>query len=46
MLRFAKLTCYDAVRESRLPAVLRNANPTGATWRSIDGRWTTEAING
>jgi NADP-dependent aldehyde dehydrogenase len=24
MLRFAKLTCYDAVRESRLPRVLRD----------------------
>lgn len=44
LLRFAKLTCYDAVRESRLPEVLRNENPTGATWRSIDGKWTLGTI--
>jgi NADP-dependent aldehyde dehydrogenase len=44
MLRFAKLTCFDAVRENRLPDTLRNANPTGATWRSIDGEWTTRSI--
>jgi NADP-dependent aldehyde dehydrogenase len=43
MLRFAKLTCYDAVRESRLPSVLRDANPTGKTWRCIDGAWTLDA---
>lgn len=40
MLRFGKLTCYDAVRESRLPRVLRDANPTGSTYRCIDGAWT------
>jgi len=40
MLRFAKLTCFDAVRSSRLPALLQDANPTGTTWRSIDGQWT------
>lgn len=45
MLRFAKLTCYDAVREARLPVVLRHANPTGTTWRCIDGRWTTDSID-
>jgi NADP-dependent aldehyde dehydrogenase len=44
MLRFAKLTCFDAVRENRLPDTLRNANPTGSTWRSIDGEWTTRSI--
>lgn len=44
MIRFAKLTSYDAVRESRLPWVLRNTNPTGQVWRSIDGRWTQENI--
>jgi NADP-dependent aldehyde dehydrogenase len=37
--RFAVLECYDNVRESRLPAILRNANPTGA-WRFIDGAWS------
>ena len=44
LLRFAKLTCYDAVRESRLPDILKNENPTGSTWRSIDGKWTTGTI--
>jgi NADP-dependent aldehyde dehydrogenase len=37
--RFAVLECYDNVREPRLPAILRNANPTGA-WRLIDGAWS------
>ena len=40
MLRFAKLTCYDTVRPDRLPLLLQDKNPTGETWRSIDGRWT------
>ena len=39
--RFAVLACYDNVREPRLPAALRNKNPTGKLWRSIDGNWTT-----
>ena len=39
--RFAALECYDDVRENRLPALLRNKNPTGETWRLIDGKWTT-----
>jgi NADP-dependent aldehyde dehydrogenase len=39
MIRFAKLTCFDAVRPSRLPAVLQDSNPQKA-WRSIDGAWT------
>lgn len=38
--RFALLACYDQVREPRLPPALRNKNPTGSTWRSIDGVWT------
>lgn len=42
MLRFGKLTCYDAVREPRLPRVLRDANPTGTTYRCIDGAWTLD----
>jgi NADP-dependent aldehyde dehydrogenase len=42
VLRFAKLTCYDAVRESRLPKVLRDKNPNGSTFRCIDGAWTKE----
>ncbi|WP_428937397.1 aldehyde dehydrogenase (NADP(+)) [Fontivita pretiosa] len=38
--RFAMLHCYDNVREHRLPPLLRNKNPTGSTWRLIDGAWT------
>jgi NADP-dependent aldehyde dehydrogenase len=45
MLRFAKLTCFDAVREARLPEVLRNANPAGSTWRNVDGQWTTQSLS-
>jgi len=41
MIRFAKLTCYDNVRDSRLPWLLQDKNPTGKTWRCIDGEWTT-----
>lgn len=39
--RFAKLTCYDAVRPARLPWLLRDRNPTPRTWRLVDGVWTT-----
>ncbi len=38
--RFAMLSCYDNVREHRLPPSLRDKNPTGSLWRSIDGQWT------
>lgn len=38
--RFAALRCYDNVRHERLPALLRDQNPTGSTWRFIDGRWS------
>jgi 2,5-dioxopentanoate dehydrogenase len=41
--RFAVLECYDSVREPRLPAFLRNANPTGA-WRLIDGAWSQAEV--
>jgi NADP-dependent aldehyde dehydrogenase len=40
MLRFAALHCYDNVRQERLPAELQDRNPTGRTWRLIDGAWT------
>ncbi|MEQ1825027.1 MAG: aldehyde dehydrogenase (NADP(+)) [Pirellula sp.] len=43
MIRFAKLTCFDNVREPRLPIVLRNQNATQA-WRLVDGNWTTAPI--
>jgi NADP-dependent aldehyde dehydrogenase len=39
--RFARLACYDNVRPYRLPPALRDQNPTGKLWRSIDGQWTT-----
>jgi NADP-dependent aldehyde dehydrogenase len=38
--RFAALQSYDNVRPSRLPALLRDANPGGRAWRFIDGQWT------
>lgn len=41
LFRFAKLTCYDAVRSERLPELLQDKNPTGQTWRCIDLAWTT-----
>ena len=40
MLRFGKLTSFDNVRAERLPKLLQDANPTGKTWRSVDGAWT------
>ena len=39
MIRFGKLTCYDNVRQHRLPKLLRDAPPTADTWRYIDGQW-------
>jgi NADP-dependent aldehyde dehydrogenase len=38
--RFAVLACYDNIRPHRLPAGLRDENPTGSMWRLIDGAWT------
>ena len=40
--RFAMLACYDNVRPERLPAAVRDKNPTAALWRLIDGQWTTK----
>jgi NADP-dependent aldehyde dehydrogenase len=40
LVRFAMLQCYDNVRPHRLPANLRDKNPTGRTWRMIDGAWS------
>jgi NADP-dependent aldehyde dehydrogenase len=40
LLRFAMLECYDNVRPHRLPPLLADKNPTGRTWRRIDGVWT------
>jgi len=40
LARFTALECYDNVRPEHLPAALGNKNPTGVTWRMIDGQWT------
>jgi NADP-dependent aldehyde dehydrogenase len=42
--RFAMLQCYDNVRPNRLPEILQDKNPSGETWRRIDGKWTTENV--
>jgi 2,5-dioxopentanoate dehydrogenase len=44
MRRFAMLQCFDHVRQNRLPAVLQDKNPTGHTWRLVDGKWTTADV--
>ena len=41
LVRFASLHCYDNVRPQRLPIGLQDANPTGETWRLVDGKWST-----
>jgi 2,5-dioxopentanoate dehydrogenase len=38
--RFAMLHCYDNVRSHRLPWLLQDKNPTGKTWRMVDGEWS------
>lgn len=45
MTRFAALYSYDNVRPHRLPAELRDKNPTGSMWRLIDGTWTQGDIS-
>lgn len=45
LFRFAKLTCYDGVREHRLPKLLQSKNPTGQTWRCVDLNWTTDDLS-
>ncbi|HEY4328136.1 MAG TPA: aldehyde dehydrogenase family protein, partial [Phycisphaerae bacterium] len=42
--RFGNLYCFDNIRPHRLPALLANKNPTGKTWRLIDGTWTQADI--
>ena len=37
--RFAMLQCYDNVRPSRLPALLRDQPPNDRIFRLIDGEW-------
>jgi NADP-dependent aldehyde dehydrogenase len=43
--RFAMLSCYDNVRQHRLPAALGDQNPNGRMWRLIDGRMTQESCS-
>ncbi|MBX3418144.1 MAG: aldehyde dehydrogenase (NADP(+)) [Pirellulaceae bacterium] len=38
--RFSMLQCFDGVRHEHLPELLRDPNPTGKTWRLIDGGWS------
>ncbi len=40
LVRFGMLQSYDNVRPERLPAILQDKNPTGKTWRNINGQWT------
>jgi NADP-dependent aldehyde dehydrogenase len=44
--RFAMLQCYDNVRPSRLPALLRDQPPNDKLVRSIDGEWRRGAVPG
>ena len=44
LLRFGKLTSYDQVRKHRMPSILQDKNPTGETWRLIDGNWSHEDV--
>ncbi|HTN77045.1 MAG TPA: aldehyde dehydrogenase (NADP(+)) [Pirellulaceae bacterium] len=43
--RFATLQCYDAVRQNRLPVLLQDKNPTGKTWRLVNGQWSTADVS-
>jgi NADP-dependent aldehyde dehydrogenase len=44
--RFAMLQCYDNVRLSRLPALLRDQPPNDTVFRSIDGEWRRGPVPG
>ena len=44
--RFAMLQCYDNVRPSRLPALLRDQPPNDKVFRSIDGEWRRGPVAG
>ena len=45
LVRFAMLECYDNIRPNRLPACLADKNPTGKTWRLVDGQWTQADVS-
>jgi NADP-dependent aldehyde dehydrogenase len=42
--RFGMLQCFDNVRPHRLPTFLQDKNPTGQTWRLIDGQWSIDDV--
>ena len=42
--RFSMLQCFDNVRARRLPAILQDKNPTGAS-RLVDGTWSIDDIS-
>jgi NADP-dependent aldehyde dehydrogenase len=42
--RFGMLQCFDNVRPHRLPVLLQDKNPTGTTWRLLDGQWTQDDV--
>ena len=44
--RFAMLQCYDNVRPSRLPALLRDQPPNDKVFRLIDGEWRRGPVPG
>jgi alpha-ketoglutaric semialdehyde dehydrogenase len=44
--RFAMLASYDNVRQSRLPALLRDQSPNPRLWRLIDAQWTQGSAGG
>jgi alpha-ketoglutaric semialdehyde dehydrogenase len=44
--RFAMLQCYDNVRPSRLPALLRDQPPNDEVFRLIDGEWRRGPVPG
>ena len=43
ILRYARRICFDGWSQPHLPAILRDAPPTGRPWRFIDGRWSQAA---
>lgn len=44
LLRYGKLTSYDNIRPSRMPAILQDKNELG-TWRLVDGTWTQNDLS-
>jgi len=40
LLRFAARRCYENIPNRHLPEELQEKNPTGRTWRLVDGEWT------